>query len=229
MDMGGDMGLPLASSHLSLWPLPVRQEQKQHAPAKQAKLVRVDRQKIVFDDLYQEYYSRVLAYLRFRVGSPEVAEDLVSQVFERALKHLNGLHAPEAVGSWLFRIAHNCATDYFRRQRPLASLDTLVDSNHPRQASPEEALVAHEERLHLFALLERLPEREREVIGLKFVACLHNREIARVLHIPEGTVGSILYRTLARLRDGLRDADQEKPRDAQREEPWGDGCEGKGG
>jgi RNA polymerase sigma-70 factor (ECF subfamily) len=229
MDMGSDMGLPLASPHLSLWPMPVRQEQKQHTPAKQANLVQVGRQKIIFDDLYQEYYSRVLAYLRFRVGSPEVAEDLVSLVFERALKHLNDLHAPEAVGAWLFRIARNCATDYFRRQRPLASLDTLVDSSHPRQPSPEEALVAHEERLHLFTLLNRLPEREREVIGLKFVACLHNREIARVLHMPEGTVGSILYRTLARLRDGLREADQEKPRNALHGEPWGDGCDGEGG
>lgn len=193
MDLGSNVGVPLARTHLSVWPLPARQEQH--------------RQKIAFDDLYAEYYTRVLAYLRFRVGSTEVAEDLVSQVFERALTHLDGLQAPGAFGAWLFRIARNCATDYFRRQRPnalAASLDTLVDSSHPRECSPEEVLVAQEERLQLFALLKRLPEREREVIGLKFVACLQNREIARILNMPEGTVGSILYRTLARLRDELR-------------------------
>jgi len=53
--------------------------------------------------------------------------------------------------------------------------------------------------------LNRLSEREREVIGLKFVACLQNREIARVLHMPEGTVGSLLHRALSRLRDALHD------------------------
>jgi RNA polymerase sigma-70 factor (ECF subfamily) len=212
MDMGSDMGLPLTASHLSLWPLPVRQElQRDQASTKREQAVKGNKQQIAFDDLYGEYYARVLAYLRFRVGSPEVAEDLVSQVFERVLTHLDGLQAPGAAGAWLFRIAHNCAADYFRRQRrawPASSLTTLVDSSHPRESSPEEALVAREERLRLLTLLERLPEREREVIGLKFVACLQNREIARVLNMPEGTVGSILYRTLARLRDALRDEEE---------------------
>ncbi|TMD43051.1 MAG: sigma-70 family RNA polymerase sigma factor [Chloroflexi bacterium] len=146
-----------------------------------------------------------LAYLRFRVGSSEVAEDLVSQVFERALTHLADLQSPGAVGAWLFRIARNCASDYFRRQRPAASLDTLIDSSHPRECSPEETLVAQEERMNLLSQLNRLSEREREVIGLKFVACLQNREIARVLNMPEGTVGSLLHRTLARLRDALHE------------------------
>ena len=209
IDMGRDMGASLASTRLSLWPLPLKQPQQQErAQRNQAQVIHAGKQKIAFDDLYGEHYARVLAYLRFRVGSIEVAEDLVSQVFERALTRLDDLQAPEAVSAWLFRIARNCATDYFRRLRPrlpATSLDALADSSHPRECSPEEAVVAQEERLRLFALLDRLPEREREVIGLKFVACLHNREIARVLNMPEGTVGSILYRTLARLRVALQD------------------------
>ncbi len=215
MDMGSDVGVPLASTQVSLWPLPVRREKPRVSPPtptpqvtereKQRPIVQVGKAKIAFDDLYSEYYARVLAYLRFRVGSSEVAEDLVSLVFERALTHLDSLQAPGAAGAWLFRIARNCATDYFRRQRPTASLNALEDSSHPRECSPEELLIAQEERTRLFAHLGRLPEREREVIGLKFVACLHNREIARVLNMPEGTVGSILYRTLARLRDALHD------------------------
>ena len=65
--------------------------------------------------------------------------------------------------------------------------------------------MAQEERMNLLSQLNRLSEREREVIGLKFVACLQNREIARVLNMPEGTVGSLLHRTLARLRDALHE------------------------
>ena len=202
MEMGSDMGVPLAGTRLSLWPLPVKQE-KEHATRAQVKPV--GKQELAFDDLYGQYYARVYAYLRFRVGSTEVAEDLVSQVFERALTHLPDLQSTAAAGAWLFRIARNCATDYFRRLRPSASLDTLIDSCHPRECSPEELIVAQEERARLLVLLKRLPEREREVIGLKFVACLQNREIARVLNMPEGTVGSLLHRTLARLRVALHD------------------------
>ena len=201
MELGSDIGVPLAGTRLSIWPLPVKSEKK----SAQTQVIQVGKQKVAFDDLYMQYYVRVLAYLRFRVGSSEVAEDLVSQVFERALTHLADLQSPGAVGAWLFRIARNCASDYFRRQRPAASLDTLVDSCHPRECSPEETLVAQEERMNLLSQLNRLSEREREVIGLKFVACLQNREIARVLNMPEGTVGSLLHRTLARLRDALHE------------------------
>ncbi|GAC1518473.1 MAG: sigma-70 family RNA polymerase sigma factor [Ktedonobacteraceae bacterium] len=196
------MGAPLAGTRPSLWPLPVKQEEKR---AGQAQVMQVRKIELAFDDLYGQYYARVYAYLRFRVSSTEVAEDLVSQVFERALTHLADLQSPAAVGAWLFCIARNCATDYFRRLCPAASLDTLVESSHPRECSPEEMIVTQEERAHLLILLNHLPEREREVIGLKFVACLQNREIARVLNIPEGTVGSLLHRTLARLRDALHD------------------------
>jgi len=55
----------------------------------------------------------------------------------------------------------------------------------------------------ILAHLNSLSEREREVIGLKFVVSLTNREIARILQIPEGTVSSLLYRALRHLRAAL--------------------------
>jgi RNA polymerase sigma-70 factor (ECF subfamily) len=199
MDLGSDVSVPLAGTRLSVWSLPAKTEKKS------ALTVEIGSHKVSFDELYQQYYERVLAYMRFRTGSPDAAEDLVAQVFERAVSHLDDLQSPGAVGAWLFRIARNCAADYFRRYRVMVSLDTLVDGNHPRECSPEEELVAREERMLLLTQLNRLSEREREVIGLKFVACLQNREIARVLHMPEGTVGSLLHRALSRLRDALHD------------------------
>jgi RNA polymerase sigma factor (sigma-70 family) len=159
---------------------------------------------VTFDHLYQHYYPRVLAFLRFRIGSPEAAEDLTSVVFERALLHLSELQALDAAGAWLFRVARNCAADYFRRRQVEVSLDLLIDGDHPRVNSPEEIALAEEEQVLLLNQLQRLSDREREIIGLKFVARLRNRDIARILHLPEGTVSSILYRALARLRDALR-------------------------
>ena len=155
---------------------------------------------LLFEALYQHYYPGVLAFLRFLVGSPEVAEDLASLVFEKALTHLADLRTPGVAGPWLFRIARNCAMDHFRRCKPTVSLEQILSTEHPFTTSIEEGAIEREEQRQLLAHLNQLSEREREVIGLKFAANLNNREIARVLQIPEGTVGSLLYRALQRLR-----------------------------
>lgn len=156
-----------------------------------------------FEALYRRYYPGVLVFLSFLAGSEEVAEDLASLVFEKALIHLTDMQTPDNAGPWLFRIARNCATDYFRRHKPAVSLEQLLIEEYPQAGSLEEIVVASEQQRHLLAHLSQLSERERVVIGLKFVANLNNREIARVLQIPEGTVGSLLYRALRRLRAAL--------------------------
>ena len=155
--------------------------------------------------LYQRCYPAVLGFLRLLVGNPDVAEDLTAQVFEKALLHFAELRALESADAWLFRIARNCAADYFRRSKPTVSLELLLPAEHPQDEMVETGAIAREEQRDLLAHLNRLPEREREMIGLKFVARLTNREIARVLHVPEGTVSSTLYRALGRLRTAMKE------------------------
>lgn len=179
----------------SAWPLFLRQNERGESIARD--------QCANIETLYRRYYPGVLTFLCFLVGTPEVAEDLTSLVFEKALMHLADLRTPGTAGPWLFRIARNCAADYFRRCKPTVSLEHLVPADHPQIDSLEERAIAGEEQTVLLAQLNRLSEREREVIGLKFVANLNNREIAHVLQIPEGTVGSLLYRALRRLRAAL--------------------------
>lgn len=129
-----------------------------------------------------------------------MAEDLAALAFEKALKHFDQVRNSESATAWLFRIARNCAADYLRRAKPTVSLERLLPLEHPQVEAAEEGAIAREEAQELLVYLGHLPEREREVIGLKFVARLSNREIARVLQKPEGTVGSLLYRSLQRLR-----------------------------
>jgi RNA polymerase sigma-70 factor (ECF subfamily) len=160
---------------------------------------------VCFDALYQQYYPPICAFLYFLVGTHEGAEDLASIVFEKAWTHLGNLRAVDEAGPWLFRVARNCATDYFRRYQPTISLEQLQPTVHLQSDSLEEAAIAREEEHILLAHLGTLPEREREVIGLKFVVGLTNREIARVLQCPEGTVSSLLYRGLRRLRAALNE------------------------
>ena len=160
-------------------------------------------QGVSFDALYRQYYAPVFAFLQFLVGAPEVAEDLASLVFEKAWAHLADIRGQDIAGPWLFRVARNCASDYFRRNKPALSLESLLPAQHPRATSLEEVAIAREEERRLLAHLRLLSEREREVVGLKFAVGMTNREIARILQTPEGTVGSLLHRALRRLRAAL--------------------------
>src|SRR5258708_11008434 len=98
MDLGSDVSVPLAGTRLSVWSLPAKTEKKS------ALTVEIGSHKVSFDELYQQYYERVLAYMRFRTGSTDVAEDLVAKVFARAVSRLDELHSPGPVGTGLFRI-----------------------------------------------------------------------------------------------------------------------------
>ena len=163
------------------------------------------KQGVSFDALYQQYYPAIFAFLHFLVGTPEVAEDLAALVFEKVWTHLADVQAQETAGPWLFRIARNCATDYYRRCKPTVSLECLLPAQHPQVVSLEEAAIAHEEERILLAHLSRLSERERAVIGLKFAVGMTNREIACILQKPEGTISSLLHRALRRLRTALNE------------------------
>ncbi len=180
----------------AVWSSLTRQEQQKRLASQQG---------VCFDALYQHYYPAIYAFLHFLVGSPEVAEDQASLVFEKVWTHLDAIHAQDTAGPWLFRIARNCATDYFRRCKPTLSLELLPPAQHPQAAPLEDVALAREEERILLAHLSQLSQREREAIGLKFVLGMTNREIARVLELPEGTVSSLLYRALQRLRSALNE------------------------
>ena len=79
-----------------------------------------------FVEIYRELFPSLYGFVRFRVGDAHAAEDLVGQVFERALGRLAGVRQPERVRAWLFTIARNAIVDYRRRQRSAVGLEQAV-------------------------------------------------------------------------------------------------------
>lgn len=155
-----------------------------------------------WDALYADQLPRVYNFLRFRVGDDTVAEDLTSITFEKAWRARHRYRRDRAAFStWLMTIARNVATDHHRRRRdhaPLEAAEHVADASDP-QARVEQA----ESFARLVRLLERLPEREQELIALKYGAELDHRTIARQLGLSETNVGSILHRVVTKLRAGF--------------------------
>src|SRR4030066_2436031 len=159
--------------------------------------------KAAFEELYSEYLPRVFNYVSYRVGDQKAAEDITAEVFERALKHLHTYRADRgAFSTWLFKIARNLISNHLRtqRRRPEAlSLETYpaIAVSSP---SAEQAAIEAERLRQVQASLKRLPEREQEIVALKFGFGLGNGEIARLMHLKPNHVGVLLHRALHMLR-----------------------------
>lgn len=158
-----------------------------------------------FAALYDRYFPRVYNYVRFRCTDPATADDLTSQIFERVLDRI-GTYQPKTApfGAWLFAIARNLLNDHLRaqRRRTWVSLDELKQL-FSRAPGPEETVIAAETHRRLLEALDKLSERERDLIALKFTAGLTNRQIAEMSGLSESNVAVIVFRALRQLRDLL--------------------------
>ena len=152
-----------------------------------------------WDALYRREMPRVYNYFRYRVGPGPDAEDLTSQTFERAWRARDRYREDlAAFSTWLLAIAGRLAIDHFRRRRDHAPLEAAEDvASGP---TPEDLAERSSDAARLAELLATLPERERDLLSLKYGADLTNRAIARVSGLSETNVGTILHRAVLRLR-----------------------------
>jgi len=152
-----------------------------------------------WEALYRQELPRIYNFFRYRIGDDVLAEDLTSITFEKAWRarhqHRRDL---AAFSTWLFAIARNVAIDHFRRRRVELPIDELNEAPAPGDLEGETLRRLQFRRLS--RLLAELPDRERELLALKYGSGLTNREIAGLTGVSESNIGTIFYRTLRRLR-----------------------------
>jgi RNA polymerase sigma-70 factor (ECF subfamily) len=143
---------------------------------------------------------RVYAYVAYRIGDGAEAEDVTSETFERALRYREsydpGRGEPVA---WLIGIARRCIEGARLRPEPLSVAEEAAD--------PIDVEGATIERLTLAQAVDRLDERDRELIALRYGSDLSARQIGEVLELRTNAVEVALHRALARLRKLLEDED----------------------
>jgi len=156
------------------------------------------------EQLYRSSRDDVYAYVFTLLRDRAAAEDVTALAFERAYRRRRTFDRQRGEErAWLFGIARNAALDELRRRRRTAAL--LVDPEHPDQeqaASDNDADVLLRQTA-VRAALAGLSARDRELIALKFHAGLSNAELAQVLGCSESNAGTILHRTIQKLRKAV--------------------------
>jgi RNA polymerase sigma factor (sigma-70 family) len=157
-----------------------------------------------FQTLYHRYARRVYGYIASRIAHPQDVEDVVAEVFLRVIKHLDQLRNRQqaSFAAWLFVIARHAVADHYRHNGRHECLLSLEDAEPclSVEKQPDHIFSENEEAARLYRMILNLPERQREIVTLRYYGDLHNQEIAAVLGIGEKTVSAYLSRALSDLQ-----------------------------
>ena len=157
-----------------------------------------------FAEKYRLYFPRVFAYVYGRVHNVHLTEDLVADVFERAFLKADSLRNDEAFSTWLFTIARNVIISHGRKRYRETTIDPdVLKEVLPSSASVEGDILMREELSTVTRLLKDFPQREQDIVSLKFDAELTNGQISQIMGLNEPNVRVILFRTLRKLREQM--------------------------
>lgn len=149
-----------------------------------------------------EYGDDIYNYLVYHTGSLDV-EDMVQEVFIKALKgaqKFKGLSTPK---TWLFTIARNIASDYYRKKGHLKLMPYDVLENSPCEDAFDAKLEFDEDMHEIYTALKKLKKSYRDVVILRGIRDLSPSETAEILNWNETRVNVTLHRALKALRKQL--------------------------
>jgi RNA polymerase sigma-70 factor (ECF subfamily) len=159
----------------------------------------------LFSQLFERTHVALLGYAVRRVGDPADAADVVAETYLVAWRRLEDVPTGPEARPWLFGVARRVLANHYRgERRRLALADRLRDSLHQAVPPPE----VHEPTL-VERAVERLGDDDRELLHLLAWEELAREEIAVAMGLTRAAVRVRLHRARARLREAMRDIEQE--------------------
>jgi RNA polymerase sigma-70 factor (ECF subfamily) len=173
-------------------------------------------QALNFSSVYDEFYTKILHYLKRLVGEFE-AEEITQIVFEKISRNLSSFKGDSKLSTWIYRVATNAALDRLKSTSfkhsfagPLAALPINSPEAEPPVAnisstpdSPDKKVIRNEMSECVREFVDMLPSDYRTIIILNEFEGLTNREIAEVLEISIDSAKIRLHRARKRLKESL--------------------------
>ncbi|MBU2663063.1 sigma-70 family RNA polymerase sigma factor [Actinoplanes bogorensis] len=167
-----------------------------------------------FGLIYDRYVDTVFRFVYFRVGNRQLAEDLTSDTFLRALKRIGSFTwQGRDLGAWLVTIARNLVADHFKSGRYRLEVTTgdVLDADREArgpEGSPEASVVDHITNVALLTAVKQLNPEQQECIVLRFLQGFSVAETAQTMGKNEGAIKALQYRAVRALARLLPDGFQ---------------------
>ncbi|HJQ45415.1 MAG TPA: sigma-70 family RNA polymerase sigma factor [Amycolatopsis sp.] len=162
-----------------------------------------------FGVLYDRYVDIVYRYVLFRISDRELAEDITSETFLRALRRITSVtYQGRDVGAWFITIARNIVFDHVKSSRYKLEIvtDEVSESGSAPftgqsagDPGPEQAAMSNATRGALLKCIDELGDDQRECIVLRFIQGLSLTETARIMKRNEGAVKALQHRAVRKL------------------------------
>jgi len=159
-----------------------------------------------FEALIERYQGKLKHYVaRISHFSEMECEEILQDIFIRIWKNLNDFDSDMKFSTWAYRIAHNCTISAWRKAKSRGDTERAeLDPELFDQIADEFDFIKDveakftAERVH--AVLEKLPEKYRHILVLRFLEDLSYEEISDVLQKPPGTVATLLNRAKSQFK-----------------------------
>lgn len=157
-----------------------------------------------YSALYHRYAGRAYDFVARTVHDLAAAEDVTQNVFVQAWQQRDTLRDPNAVKSWLYRIANNLALNHATRRRATVDIDEQAAVLETSEAGPEAQALSHEAARLVWDAAASLEPRQHAVLQLAVRQQLSSAEIADVLSVPQPEASLLVHRAREALGNAVR-------------------------
>ncbi|NLB69997.1 MAG: RNA polymerase sigma factor [Lentisphaerae bacterium] len=167
-----------------------------------------------FEAVVGNYELQLLTYVSRITGNPSSTEDIVQETFIKLASHWKGeLEVGPKVSAWLYKVAHNEAIDFIRREKRRAELHLKHSEDVEQSAFPSEGQGGGQmsaEAVRVVQALEKLSERDRKLVVLKVYEERTYKDIAEMTGLSVSNVGFILHSAIKKLAQHLSEKRKEE-------------------
>lgn len=155
-----------------------------------------------FGQIYNYYADPIYRFIYYKTHHREIAEDLTSQTFFKALDKISSYHPNKSsFRTWLYQIARNTVIDHYRTQHPTENIEDIFDlSETPDFATQTDNKAQVKE---LIQYLDQLKPLEREVVLLRIWEDLSYAEISQIIGKTESSLKMLFSRTIHKINQEL--------------------------
>ena len=156
-----------------------------------------------FGELYDHYVGQIYRFVYSRVRSQDLAEDVTSEVFFKALRAIHRYKpSGHPFSAWLYQISVNAIADHYRSRRPESDIDDAVGVSAPGRPL-DEHVAERDEAAQVWAAIDSLPAAQRTALTLKLGEDLKLAQIGEIMGKSEGAIKLLIHRGMIGVRRRL--------------------------
>lgn len=163
-----------------------------------------------FEQIYRDYFNDVFLYILRLSGNRDIAEEITSETFFKAMRSVGAFRGDCDIRVWLCQIAKNCYYTYLKKARRTTSTDIADLPEMPSGVeNAEEALIRREDASRIQEILHSIREPYKEVFMWRVFAELSFKQIAQIFGKSENWACVTYHRAKAMIKTRLEDIDRQ--------------------